>query len=405
MTRSFKNHTFLFDVINRYGEPSKKVIEAPTLIEAKIKIRQLEFINKGVIKKRTSLFFNLKSPIKSKDITFFTHQLCFLCDAQIPLIQALLLIEKNQCKRPIQQLIASLRHQLEAGLPLAESLRLYPALFNSLFCNLIALGEASGTLNKMLYHLACHYEKMDHFKQQIKKALTYPIAVTLIAMLVTSGLLLFIIPQFQSLFNNFGVALPASTRCIITLSQWILTYWPVLIGLLFSIIFSTQYAAAHSFQFIRMRDRFVLKMPLFGEIILKIIIARFASALAISFSAGFPLVEALIATAPITGNAVFSEGIIQISSEIAAGHQFQLAIARTQLFPDFVIQMISIGEESGTFDEILKKIADYYEKSVDSHLHALNNLLEPAIMTLLGLLIGGLIIALYLPILKLGSLL
>ena len=255
----------------------------------------------------------------------------------------------------------------------------------------------------MLDKVATYKEKVETIKKKIKKALAYPMAVMVIAFLVTAGLLIFVVPQFESLFKGFGADLPALTRGVITLSKWFESYWYLIFGAVFGMIYGFKYARDHSAKFAHTIDRLMLKLPVLGTILEQAAIARFTRTLAITFAAGLPLIEALKAVGGATGNILYAEATVKIGEEVSSGTQLHLAMENTKLFPSMVIQMIAIGEESGTLEQMLSKVADFYEEGVDNAVDALSSLLEPIIMSILGVLVGGLVIAMYLPIFKLGS--
>jgi type IV pilus assembly protein PilC len=394
--------SFTWEGVNRSGNKINGVIEARSLALAKAELRKQGVIPRKVAKKRTSLL-KRKKKIKPLDITVFSRQLSTMVQAGIPLIQSFDIISKGQTNESMRSLVDAIKKDVETGLTLAESIQKHPKYFNELFCNLVDAGEKSGSLEIMLNKVATYKEKIETIKKKIKKALTYPMAVLVIAFLVTAGLLIFVVPQFESLFSGFGADLPAMTRGVISLSEFFQAYWYIIFGALGAAVFGFIYAKSHSPAFAHTVDRYLLRLPIVGTILEKAAIARFARTLSITFAAGLPLVEALQSVAGATGSILFAEATKKIRNEVSNGQQMQIAMSNTNLFPNMVIQMIAIGEESGALEQMLGKVADFYEEEVDNAVDSLSSLLEPVIMAILGILVGGLVVAMYLPIFKLGS--
>lgn len=389
--------------LNRAGEKMQGIIEARSLVRAKVELHKQGIIPKKVIKKRNAFFNKKNKKISSAHIAVFCRQLATLIAAGIPIIQAFDIVSKSQDNEKMRQLIYSIKSDVETGLSLAESLQKQTNYFNALFCNLVDAGEKSGSLEIMLNKVAAYKEKVERIKKKVKKALTYPIAVLIVAFLVTAGLLIFVVPQFQSLFNGFGASLPAITQGVVTLSTMFRSYWYIIFIGLGSLGYAFIYAQSHSPQFAQQVDRILLKCPLIGAIFEKAAVARFTRTLSITFAAGLPLVTALKSVAGATGNILYAQATDKIREDVATGQQLQMAMGNTGLFPNMAIQMVAIGEESGTLEQMLSKVADFYEEEVDNAIEALSSLLEPLIMLILGVLVGGLVIAMYLPIFKLGS--
>jgi type IV pilus assembly protein PilC len=295
-------------------------------------------------------------------------------------------------------MLFAIKADIEGGSTLREGLAKFPEHFDELFCNLVNAGEQAGVLETLLHKVADYKEKTESLKGKIKKALFYPTAV-----IVTTILLLFVVPQFEELFRGFGADLPAFTRMVIDLSKWLQEWWYMVFGVLLvaGIVFSR--LKRRSVAFNHALDRMVLKIPIIGVILNKAAVARFARTLATMSAAGVPLVEALQSVAGATGNVIYSDAVLHIRDEVATGHQLQLAMRQANLFPNMVIQMVSIGEESGSLDSMLAKVADFFEEEVDNAVDALSSLIEPFIMAFLGIVVGGLVVAMYLPIFKLGS--
>ncbi|MGQ3892262.1 type II secretion system F family protein [Legionella sp. CNM-4043-24] len=405
MSNDNKNKKTLFfewQGVNQSGEKINGVIEAASLVTAKVSLRKKGITVNKVIKKRTSLFSKSKK-IKSQDITSFSRQLATMLQAGLPLIQSFDIVAKGQKNESMQRLIEAVKKDVESGLTLGEALAKHPTCFNDLFCNLVDAGEKSGSLDIMLDKVATYKEKIETIKKKIKKALTYPTAVMVIAFLVTAGLLIFVVPQFEALFKGFGADLPALTRVVVDMSKVFQSYWYLIFGILGGLIYSFIYAKNHSPSFARKIDMAMLKSPVIGSILEKAAIARFSRTLSITFAAGLPLVEALQSVSGATGNIIYARATDSIREEVSNGLQMQQAMDNTKLFPNMVIQMVAIGEESGTLEKMLSKIADFYEEEVDNAVDALSSLIEPIIMSILGILVGGLVVAMYLPIFKLGS--
>jgi type IV pilus assembly protein PilC len=326
-----------------------------------------------------------------------------MIQAGIPLIQAFDIVANGQTNNKMKELINDIKIEVESGSNLADALKKHPLFFNDLFCNLVDAGEKSGSLDVMLDKVATYMEKIETIKKKIKKALTYPMAVLAIAFLVTALLLIFVVPQFESLFQGFGADLPALTRGVISMSKIFEDYWYLIFGSVGGVIYAFNRAKKQSATFAQSIDRMMLKAPIIGSILEQASIARFTRTLSITFAAGLPLIEALKAVAGATGNIIYADATQIIGEEVSTGTQLNMAMKNTNLFPNMVIQMIAIGEESGKLEQMLSKVADVFEENVDNAVDALSSLLEPLIMSILGVLVGGLVIAMYLPIFKLGS--
>lgn len=395
--------TFQWEGVNRAGEKCTGEMDARTLAIAKADLRKKGIITKKVIKKRKPFFDKSNKKITQGDITVFSRQLATMIESGIPLIQSFDIVAKGQSNKRMQKLINTIKTDVETGLTLSESLAKHPDYFNDLFCNLVDAGEKSGSLEIMLDKVATYKEKIETIKKKIKKALTYPMAVMAIAFLVTAGLMIFVVPQFEELFKGFGADLPALTRMVIDISEMFQAYWYIIFGVVGGGIYAFVYFKNHSKSFAESIDRAVLKFPVIGPIIEKASIARFSRTLSITFAAGLPLVEALKSVAGATGNILFTKGTNRIREEVSTGTQMQTAMENTHLFPNMVVQMVAIGEESGALEQMLGKVADFYEEEVDNAVDSLSSLLEPIIMAILGVLVGGMVVAMYLPIFKLGT--
>lgn len=395
--------TFNYTGLNKANQKVNGDIEARSLALAKAELRRQGINIRKISKKRASFFKSKGKKIKSADITIFSRQLSTMISSGIPLVQSFDIVSKGQSNKRLKELLENIKKDIETGLALSEVLRKYPVYFNELFCNLVEAGEKSGSLDIMLDKISTYKEKIESIKKKIKKALTYPIAVLVVAIIVTAGLLIFVVPQFESLFKGFKAELPAMTKAVVRLSQFFQAYWYLIFGSLGGAIYAFIYAEKHSPQFAQHVDRLLLKIPIIGSIIEKAAIARFARTLSITFAAGLPLVEALKSVAGATGNIIFSNATNQIGEEVSTGQPMNKAMENTNLFPNMVIQMVAIGEESGALERMLAKVADFFEEDVDHSVDSLSTLIEPIIMVILGVLVGGLVVAMYLPIFKLGS--
>lgn len=401
---SIKINTYNWKGTNLAGVRTQGEINSTSIALAKAELRRQGITLAKISRKSTPLFLkNQQKRIKSIDITLFTRQLATMLTAGIPLVQAFDILAKGAANPSLQKLIFTIKADVEAGNSFAKALTKHTKYFNELFCNLVEAGEQSGTLDSMLIRIATYKEKTESLKGKIKKALFYPIAVIFVAFLVTAGLLIFIVPQFETLFKNFGADLPALTLLVIRLSEYFQHYWWLILGSIILGILAFIRAFRHSQHFAYLVDRYLLRIPVIGPILEKAIIARFTRTLGITFAAGLPLIDALQSVAGATGNRVYANATQVIRNSVAAGQQLQAALQETALFPNMVVQMVAIGEESGSLDAMLNKIADFYEEEVDNAVEGLSSLLEPLIMVILGILVGGLVIAMYLPIFKLGS--
>ena len=323
--------------------------------------------------------------------------------AGVPLVQAFEIIGRGHDNKGMRDLILNIKYEVESGTGLSDSLEKHPLHFDALVTNLVNAGEQAGVLETLLDKIATYKEKTEILKAKIKKAMFYPIAVMIVAVIVTSILLIFVVPQFEQLFSSFGADLPAFTRVVVNMSEFLQAYWWLVFGIATIAVVGMMQAKKRSIAFNRGLDRLILKLPIVGPIMVKAAIARYARTLATMFAAGVPLVEALQSVAGATGNIVYSDAVLQIRDSVATGQQLQFAMNQTGLFPNMIEQMVAIGEESGALDTMLNKAADFYEQEVDDAVDALSSLLEPIIMSILGVLIGGLVVAMYLPIFKMGA--
>jgi len=341
--------------------------------------------------------------ITDQDITIFTRQLAVMMKAGVPLLQAFDIVGKGHANPSVGKLLLDIKTEVETGSSLSTAFRKYPQYFDQLFCNLVGAGEQAGILDSLLDRLATYKEKILAIKKKIKGALFYPVSIIVVALVITAVIMIFVIPTFKDLFKGFGADLPAPTQIVMNLSDWFVGNWyilfPALIGGVYALL--TFYKRSIAMQ--NAMDRLILRMPIFGDVIRKASIARWCRTLSTMFAAGVPLVEALDSVAGAAGNYVYFEATKRIQQEVSTGTGLTVAMQNTNVFPSMVLQMTAIGEESGALDAMLSKVADFFEAEVDEAVEALSSLMEPLIMVVLGGLIGGLVVAMYLPIFKMGS--
>ncbi|EWH10045.1 type IV pilus biogenesis protein PilC [Catenovulum agarivorans DS-2] len=402
-TKVAEQDIFIWQGVNRRGLKVNGELPAESIKAARDTLKQ-QGINPTKLKKKPKpLFGGGAKKITAKDIAVMTRQLATMLSAGVPLVQSVELISKGNENANMRRLLMEVGLGIQSGTPLNEVLRQHPKYFDDLYCDLVMAGEQSGALEGIYDRIATYKEKSEALKSKIKKAMTYPIAVLSIASIVTIILLIFVVPQFQEIFASFGAELPAFTLMVIGMSETLQAHGPkiavaVAIGIF---VFVRSYKNSR-----KLRDKvdaYLLKMPIFGMILNKASLARFARTLATTFAAGVPLIEALDSAAGASGNAVYRNAIMNIKAEVSAGMQMNIAMRNTKLFPDMVIQMVQIGEESGAIDDMLNKVATVYEQEVDDAVDGLSALIEPMIMAFLGVVIGGLIVAMYLPIFQLGK--
>lgn len=359
-------------------------------------------INPLKVKKKSSVG-QRKKKITTKDIAIFSRQLATMMSSGVPLVQSFDIVGRGHENPAMQELLLTVKADIEGGNTLAGAMAKHPLYFDDLFCNLVNAGEQAGILEDLLDKIATYKEKTESIKAKIKKALFYPAAVIIVAFLVTAIIMIFVIPQFESLFAGFGADLPAFTRVVVNMSEFVQAYWWAIVMAMIGgvVFFSNTYQRSRKFR--QTMDRLLLKAPIFGNIVNKAAIARFARTLSTMFAAGVPLVEAMESVSGATGNVVYSDAVLRMREDIATGQALQISMKQQNLFPHMVIQMVAIGEEAGSLDSMLAKVADFYEEEVDNAVDALSSLLEPLIMVILGTLIGGLVIAMYLPIFQMGQ--
>lgn len=393
---------FVYDGTNRRGQQVKGETTSRSLELAKANLRK-QGITVKKIKKKSKPLFTMKKKIKAIDIAIFSRQLATMMKAGVPLTQSFEIVADSLDNPTMKELVLELKAEIESGSTFATALRSHPRYFDDLFCSLVESGEQSGALETMLERVATYKEKSELLKAKIKKAVKYPIAVIVVAVIVTMILLIKVVPVFAGLFSSFGADLPAFTQMVVNMSEWMKKWWFILIIVIGGAIVAFSEAKKRSKKFRDFLDRAVLKAPVFGNIAYQAIIARFSRTLSTTFAAGVPLIEALDSTAGATNNIIFYNATQQIKADVSTGQQLQFAMRSTNLFPSMAIQMVGIGEESGSLEEMLDKVAVYYENEVDNAVDGLTSLMEPFIMAILGVLVGGLVIAMYLPIFQLGS--
>ena len=398
---SAQQFPYVWEGTDKKGKRIKGKMLAVSEAAVKADLRRQGVLAKKV-RKEVQLFKSGKK-INSEDIALFARQLATMLQAGIPMVQCFDIIGNGHDKPSMQKLVLAVKSDVEAGTSLHEALAKHPLYFDDLFVNLVEAGEHAGALETLLDKVATYKEKTEALKKKIKKALFYPAAVLGVAIIVSVILLIFVIPQFESLFKGFGADLPAFTQMVINLSKFVQDqgWWMmILIG---AGVYAFLYFKKRSRPMRRALDRMLLKAPVIGPIMVKASIARYSRTLSTMFAAGVPLVEALTSVAGATGNIVYEEATLRIRDEVSTGQRLQRSMEATGLFPNMVIQMIAVGEESGSLDQMAAKVADFYEADVDAAVDAMSSLLEPLIMAILGVLVGGLVIAMYLPIFKLGA--
>jgi len=398
-----KTLLFAWEGMDRRGKRIKGETPATNMAMAKAELRRQGINPLKVRKKSQSLFANRKKKITSKDIAVFSRQLATMMAAGVPMVQAFEIVGRGHVNPSMQDLILAIKNDVEGGSSLHNALRKHPLYFDDLVCNLVEAGEQAGVLETLLDKIATYKEKTESLKGKIKKAMFYPAAVMIVAVLITAIIMIFVVPQFKDLFSSFGADLPKFTQIVITMSDFVAEYWWLVLLGIAGMVVTMANIWKRSPKFQETVDRMLLKVPVIGPILHKAALARFCRTTATMFAAGVPLVEALQSVAGATGSVVYGQAVLEMRDDVATGQSLQATMRQQGLFPHMVIQMVAIGEESGSLDEMLSKVADFYEEEVDNAVDALSSLLEPIIMVVLGTLVGGLVVALYLPIFQLGS--
>ena len=396
--------TFSYEGVDRKGAKIKGELPARNMALAKVTLRKQGVVIKTIREKRKNILEGLlKKKVSTLDITIFTRQLATMMKAGVPLVQSFEIVAEGLENPTMREVVLGIKGEVEGGNTFAGALTKYTQYFDNLFCSLVESGEQSGALETMLDRVAIYKEKSELLKQKIKKAMKYPIAVIVVAVIVTIILMVKVVPVFQDLFSSFGADLPAFTKMVVNMSEWMQKYWFIFIiavGIVISLFLE---AKKRSKKFRDFLDRAALKAPIFGDLVYKAIIARYSRTLATTFAAGVPLIDALESTAGATNNVVYEQAVLKIRDDVATGQQLQFAMRVTDKFPAMAVQMVAIGEESGALDAMLDKVATHYENEVDNAVDGLTSMMEPLIMAILGVLVGGLVIAMYLPIFQMGS--
>jgi type IV pilus assembly protein PilC len=400
---------FQYSGINGQGKRLDGTVQAIDLKEAQSELSRLgieviELQPKRQFGFSTEKIFSKKKKIKALYILLFTLYISTMLTAGLPIVQSLDIISKDQDNPAMQEMIVSIRNNISGGKSLADSFGMYPQHFNDMYCNLISSGEKSGTLEKILKRLGNYLERSETMRRKVKKAMIYPIAIMTVALGVSLILLIFVVPQFDKMFSSFGAQLPFFTRMVVNMSDFLRSYWYILIIVFGGGIWGLKRFIKQSESTQFFIDRHILKVYIIGDVIQKSVIARFARTLATTLEAGMPIVESMKSMSLIMGNKIYSKAVLDICNDVVSGKQLSVAMESTKLFPNMAIQMISVGEASGSLSEMLNKVADYYEEEVNAIVDNLSSLLEPVIMVVLGVIVGSFVVAMYLPIFKIGSL-
>lgn len=402
-TKIEKISSFNWEGTDRKGNKTKGEVSGTSVALVKAQLRK-QGINPTKIRKQSiSLGGPKKKKITPFDIAIFTRQLATMMKAGVPLIQSFDIVADGLENPSLKDLVLEIKTDVAAGNNFAGALRKHPRYFDDLFCNLVDSGEQSGALETMLDRVATYMEKTESLKKKVKKAMSYPIAVVVVAFIVSTILLIKVVPQFQEMFEGFGADLPVFTQFVVGISEWMQEYWFILIISIVALVFIFKEAKVRSEAFRDGLDRFMLKVPIVGDITDKSSVARFARVLSTTFAAGVPLVDALDSVAGATGNVVYRNAVLKIRDDVSSGTQLQFSMKSTGVFPSMAVQMVSIGEESGALDTMLDKVASHFEDEVDNLVDNMTSLMEPIIMSVLGVLVGGLIVAMYLPIFQMGQ--
>lgn len=395
--------TFVWVGLDKRGVKIKgeQISKNASLVKADLR---KQGINPQTVKpKPKPLFGKAGKKITGRDIAVFSRQLATMMAAGVPMVQGFEIVAGGQNNPRMKDMLTDIKTDIEGGAALNEALGKHPVQFDELFRNLVKAGESAGVLDTVLDTIATYKENIENIKGKIKKAMFYPAAVLAVAVIVASILLIFVIPQFESVFQNFGADLPAFTQMLVSASRFMVAYWWAVLLIIVGVIGGLVFLYKRSEPFARFIGRMLLKLPVIGLILRQSAIARFARTLGVTFKAGVPLVEALDSVANATGSVVYNDAVKRIREDVAVGHQLQLAMKQTDLFPNMVVQMVAIGEEAGALDSMLFKVAEFYESEVNNAVDALSSLLEPLIMVIIGVVVGGMVVGMYLPIFKLGA--
>lgn len=398
-----KQIVFLWEGTDRVGKRIKGEMRGPSVTLVKADLRRQGVAPLRVRKKPMALFQARKKKITTKEITVFSRQLSTMVSSGVPLVQAFEIIGKGHDNPSMQDMVLAIKSDLENGSSLSQAMRKHPKQFDDLFCNLIRAGEQAGILENLLNKIAVYKEKTEAIKGKIKKAMYYPVGVLIIAFIVLVVMLLKVVPEFKKMFNGMGAELPLPTQIVVSMSEFFQDNWVYVFTALGVAAYFLVKAKQNSKAFNYFWDRTILRIPVIGSLVQKSIIARFSRTLGTMFAAGVPLVEALESVAGASGNRIYADAILKIREDVATGQQLQLAMQQSKLFPNMAVQMVAIGEETGSLDSMLSKVADFYEQEVDDAVEGFSSLMEPVIIVIIGGLIGGLVLAMYLPIFKIGE--
>lgn len=399
VSKGIKEFVFEWEGKDRVGKPVRGEIRASGENQVKSSLRRQGVLATKIKKRR----MRSGKSIKPKDIAIFTRQLATMMKAGVPLLQSFDIVGRGNPNGSVTKLLNDVRTDVETGTSLSAAFRKYPLYFNALYCNLVEAGEAAGILESLLDRLAVYMEKTEAIKSKIKSALMYPISVVVVAFVVVAVIMIFVIPAFKEVFSSFGADLPAPTLLVIAISEFFVTYWWLIFGGIGGGLYFFMQAWKRNEKMQKVMDRLLLKLPVFGPLIEKAVIARWTRTLSTMFAAGVPLVEALDSVGGAAGNSLYADATEKIQQEVSTGTSLTAAMGNANLFPTMVLQMCAIGEESGSVDHMLGKAADFYEAEVDEMVAGLSSLMEPIIIVFLGTLIGGIVVSMYLPIFKLGQ--
>ncbi len=397
-TEKAKEYSYLWEGKDKSGKLVKGEMRAPGEASVSASLRR-----QGINVSKVKRLRGSTKPVTDKDITLFTRQLATMLRSGVPLLQAFDIVGKGHSNPSVARLLFDIKTDVETGSSLQQAFRKYPLYFDDLYCNLIGAGEAAGILDTLLDRLATYKEKIQAIKSKIKSALFYPVSIIVVAFIITAVIMIFVIPAFKELFSSFGADLPAPTLFVMAVSDFFVAWWWAIFGGVGGGLYAFFYFWKRSKKVQTVMDRLLLKLPIFGELIRKATIARWSRTLSTMFAAGVPLVEAFDSVAGASGNAVYFDATKYIQREVSTGNSLTVAMQNTEVFPSMVLQMVAIGEEAGSLDAMLSKVADFYEAEVDDAVEALSSLMEPIIMVVLGTLIGGMVVAMYLPIFKMGQ--
>ncbi len=397
-TQKTKEYSYLWEGKDKTGKLVKGEMRAPGEASVSAHLRR-----QGINILKVKRLRGSTKPVTEKDISLFTRQLATMMKSGVPLLQAFDIVGKGHSNPSVARLLFDIKTDVETGSSLQQAFKKYPLYFDDLYCNLIGAGEAAGILDTLLDRLASYKEKIQAIKSKIKGALFYPIAIIAVAFIITAVIMIFVVPAFKELFSSFGAELPGPTLVLMQVSDFFVSYWWLIFGGLGGGLYTFFYFWKRSKKMQSIMDRLMLRLPVFGELIRKASIARWSRTLSTMFAAGVPLVEAFDSVAGAAGNAVYFDATKAIQREVTTGNSLTVAMQNTEVFPSMVLQMVAIGEEAGSLDAMLSKVADFYEAEVDDAVAALSSLMEPIIMVVLGTLIGGMVVAMYLPIFKMGQ--